>query len=229
MKINVSVRIRTILAAGLFSFVCAPAFAQDTSSGEYKPPVGEQPTYGKRYTPGGSDASYVIEINAAQLMNKGVGLEFETRSSETMNFGVDLLFTDKSVSEEGGASGSSKSTLLAPKIRLYPMQTLSGVFVGGKVFLGQVVSSVTVNGKSSEKSFTVMAPAFHVGYRFLSTFGLTWALYGGAGVNFPRPLFETKHLSDQSQSNAAQAIISKVNEINRDVRVDLGLAIGVAL
>ena len=215
--------------ANVLVLMSSSAFAQESSSGEYKPPTGEQPTYGKRYTPGASEASYVIEINAAQLINKGVGLEFESKGSESMNFGADLLFTDKSVSLDGGATGSSQSLLIAPKIRLYPMQALSGVFLGGKVYLGQVNSSITVAGKSSDKSFNIIAPTVHVGYRFLSTFGFTWSLYGGAGVNFPRPKFENKHLSDQSQTTAAAEIISKVNEINRDVRVDLGFTLGVAL
>jgi len=204
------------------------AWAQ-SSSGEYKPPVGEQPTYGKRYMAGQDDVSYVLELNAAQLLNKGVGLELEMRSSETMNLGLDLLFTNNKVSVDSGASGESRSIMLAPKMRLYPMQTLSGVFLGGKLHLGQVTSSVTVGGKESEKSFTVVAPTVHIGYRFLATFGFTWSLYGGAGVNLPRPKFETKNLSDQSQAAAATEIIDKVNEINRDVRLDLGLTVGVAL
>ncbi|MEN9528873.1 MAG: hypothetical protein RI932_746 [Pseudomonadota bacterium] len=206
----------------------SPAWAQ-TPAGEYQPPKGEQPTYGKRYTAGQDDVSYVLELNAAQLLNKGIGLEFEMRSSETMNLGLDVLFTNQEVSVDSGASGETRSMLFAPKLRLYPMQTLSGVFLGGKVHLGQVTSSVTVGGKESEKSFTVIAPTVHIGYRFLATFGFTWSLYGGAGVNFPRPKFETKHLSEQTQASAATEVIDKINEINRDVRLDLGVTVGVAL
>jgi hypothetical protein len=209
-------------------FPYTAAMAQ-SSSGEYQPPTGEQPTYGKRYTAGQDDASYVLELNAAQLLNKGIGLELEMRNSETMNLGLDILYTSQKVSVDSGASGESRSIMLAPKLRLYPMQTLSGVFLGGKVHLGQVTSSVTVGGKESEKSFTVIAPTVHIGYRFLATFGFTWSLYGGAGVNFPRAKFENKHLSQQTQAAAATEIIDKVNEINRDVRLDLGLTVGVAL
>jgi hypothetical protein len=216
-------------AAVLGLVTLSAAYGQETKSGEYAPPIGEQPVYGKRYTPGASEAGIVMELNIAQLLNKGVGLEFEKKGSGSMNFGADLSFTDKSVSTEGGASGQSRSVFIAPKIRLYPMEALQGVFFGGKLHIGQVTTNVTISGKSSEKNFNVMAPTVHIGYRFLSTFGFTWSLYGGAGINFPRPKFETKDLADQNQAAASNEIISKVNDLNKDVRLDLGLTAGIAL
>jgi len=212
---------------GLIGF--SAAYAQETKNGEYLPPTGEQPVYGKRYTPGASDAGIVLELNIAQLLNKGVGLEFEKKGNGLMNFGADLVFTDKSVSTDAGASGQCRTVFIAPKIRLYPMEALQGVFLGGKLHIGQVTTNVSISGKTSEESFSVMSPTVHIGYRFLSTFGFTWSLYGGAGINFPRPKFETKHLVDQSQAAAAEEIISKVNDLNRDVRLDLGLSAGIAL
>lgn len=205
------------------------ALCQESKPGEYVPPAGEQPVYGKRYTAGASDAGLVLELNIAQLMNKGVAIEFEKKGEGSMNFGADLLFTEKSVSVESGSTGHTQSIFLAPKVRLYPMEALQGVFLGGKLHIGQVTSRVTISGKSSEKTFLVMAPTVHLGYRFLSTFGFTWSIYGGAGINFPRPQFEAKHLSDQSQAASADEIISKVNDVNKDVRVDLGLSAGIAL
>lgn len=198
---------------------------------EYQPPMGEQPTYGKRYTPGASEANYVIEVNAAQLLNQGFALEFETRGAQTMNFGADLLFSEKTVKDNVGASGATQSILVAPKIRLYPMQALSGVFLGGKVFLGQVKVTVDVAGTESEKAFTLISPAVHVGYRMLSTFGFTWSLYGGAGVNFPQARFETKHLknAELTTKSGVAEVISDLNAINRVVRYDIGVTLGVAL
>ncbi|MEN9810359.1 MAG: hypothetical protein RLZZ488_1926 [Pseudomonadota bacterium] len=198
---------------------------------EYQPPMGEQPTYGKRYTPGASESNHVIEVNAAQLINKGFGLEFETRGSEAMNFGADLLFSEKTVKDNAGASGSTQSMLVAPKIRLYPMQALSGVFLGGKVYLGQVKVTVDVAGTESEKAFTLISPAVHVGYRMLTTFGFTWSLYGGAGVNFPQAKFENKHLKspELSGKSGVAEVISDLNTINQVVRYDIGVTLGVAL
>jgi hypothetical protein len=206
------------------------AFAQQNSPGEYSPPMGEQPTYGKRYTPGASDTQHVFEINAAQLVNKGFELGFETRGSESMNFGVDLLFSEKSVKEEPNVTGNTQSMFIAPKVRLYPTQALQGVFLGGKLFLGQIKASVGVGGVESENTFTVFAPAVHVGYRFLSTFGFTWSLYGGAGVNFPQPKFEEKYLkADAKGKPGVSGAIDQLNEINTAVRYDFGLTLGVAL
>jgi len=224
VKSSMSVAV-TLLGGGVVS----SALAQEGSGGEYKQPLGEQPVYGKRYTPGISDTRYVIEINAAQLANKGFELELESRGSDSMNFGADFLFTDKSVSGDSSSSASTQSLMIAPKLRLYPMQALNGVFLGGKIYLGQVKTTVTVNGKESEKSFSLFAPTVHVGYRFLSTFGFTWSLYGGAGVNFPRPKFESKYLATGVDQNAASDIITKVNDANTDVRFDIGLTLGVAL
>ena len=121
------------LSAGIICItsIAGTAFAQQGSSGEYTPPAGEQPAYGKRYTPGSSEAQHVLEINAAQLANKGFELGFETRGSESMNFGADLIFSEKSVKEDPNVSGNTQSMLIAPKIRLYPMQALQGVFLGG--------------------------------------------------------------------------------------------------
>lgn len=213
------------------SAVPETAFAQESSSGDYKPPAGEQPTYGKRYTPGANEVQHVLEINAAQLVNKGFELGFETRGSDSMNFGADVLFAEKSVKEEPNVTGNSQSMFIAPKIRLYPTQALQGVFLGGKLFLGQVKASVTVGGVESENTFTVFAPAVHVGYRFLSTFGFTWSLFGGAGVNFPQPKFvEDKHMKAESKGKpGVSGAIDQLNEINRSVRFDIGLTGGVAL
>jgi len=47
---------------GLIGF--SAAYAQETKNGEYLPPTGEQPVYGKRYTPGASDAGIVLELNS---------------------------------------------------------------------------------------------------------------------------------------------------------------------
>jgi hypothetical protein len=221
---------KTLLIGCLLPVAVVSSFAKAQSSSEYTPPMGEQPTYGKRYTPGQSETNYVIEINAAQLANKGFGLEFESRGSESMNFGADLLYSEKSVKEDSGVTGSTKSMLIAPKIRLYPQQNLSGVFLGGKLYLGQVVASISAANTESEKTFTIMAPSVHVGYRFLSTFGFTWSVYGGAGVNFPQPKFEEKYLVSEAKGKAGvSAAIDQLNDINKSVRFDLGVTLGVAL
>lgn len=211
-------------AGSIALFVSQPALAS-----EYVPPTGEQPVYGQRYTPGLSDAKTVFELNAARLINKEIGLEFEMRNSESMNLGADIVYTTKSDTSANGSKGETQGIFLAPKLRLYPMQSLSGIFVGGKLFLGQVTTTITVDNKKSEKASIVAAPAVHVGYRFLTQFGFTWSAYAGAGLNIPKPKFETSDLSDQSQATAAAEIISKMNDLNKDVRVDVGVTVGIAL
>lgn len=219
------------ISAAFFSVgLSSLCFAQETTSGDYRPPVGEQPTYGKRYTPGASDTNNVFEINALLLANKGFGLEYEMRGSESMNFGVDLQFVEKSVKDESGATGSSQSLMIAPKLRLYPMQALNGVFMGGKVFLGQVKAAVSSGGSESEHTFNLLAPTVHVGYRFLSTFGFTWSIYAGAGVNFPQAKFEEKYLSNELKGKAGvSGVINQLNDVNKSVRYDIGLNLGVAI
>lgn len=224
-----SQRLKNVMIASalIVGSVSAKGFAQNS---EYQPPMGEQPVYGKRYTPGASETTTVFEINAAQLINKGIGLEFETRGSEAMNFGADILFSEKTVSEESGASASSQNMFIAPKLRLYPMQALSGVFLGGKLYLGQVKTAVNVAGTESEKTFTVMAPAVHIGYRMLATFGFTWSAYVGAGVNFPQPKFEEKYLTaDAKGKPGVSGAIDKLNDLNKAVRFDLGITLGVGI
>lgn len=219
-----------LCAAFACTFVSAHSFAQQSTRSDYQPPMGEQPTYGKRYTPGASDLSYVIEVNAAQLANKGIGLEFETRGSDAMNFGVDLVFSEKSFTSDPDIKGSSQNIFIAPKIRLYPMQVLNGVFLGGKLYLGQVKASLQAAGTESDHTFQLMAPTVHVGYRFLSTFGFTWSLYGGAGANFPQAKFEEKYLKDAAKGKpGVSSAIDELNDLNKVVRYDLGLTLGVAL
>lgn len=202
---------------------------QAAHASEYVPPSGEQPVYGQRYTPGLSDAKTVIEMNAARLINKEIGLEFEMRSSENMNLGADIVYTTQSDTSDNGSKGETQGIFLAPKLRLYPMQALSGIFVGGKLYLGQVTTTITVDGKKSEKASILAAPAVHIGYRFLTQFGFTWSAYAGAGLNIPKPKFETADLKDQSQATAAADIISKMNDLNKDVRADVGVTLGIAL
>ncbi|MFZ9519343.1 MAG: hypothetical protein ACO3A4_02600 [Silvanigrellaceae bacterium] len=221
---------RALLLSSAVSFAAYSSVGMAQSSSDYTPPMGEQPTYGKRYTPGQSETNYVIEINAAQLANKGFGLEFESRGSESMNFGADILYSEKSVNEDSGVTGTAKSMFVAPKIRLYPQQNLSGVFLGGKLYLGQITSTISTSNTDSEKTFTVMAPSVHVGYRFLSTFGFTWSVYGGAGVNFPQPKFEEKFLVAEAKGKpGVSAAIDSLNALNKSVRFDLGVTLGVAL
>lgn len=219
-----------VVLSSFFAASSSLAVAQNSGSVDYRPPQGEQPVYGKRYTPGTSETKTAIELNAAQLVNRGFGLEFETRGSEAVNFGADVFYSDRTVSGESGTSGKTNSILVAPKVRLYPSQSLSGVFLGGKLYLGQVTASVSDGANESEHSFTLVSPTIHVGYRFLTTFGFTWSLYGGAGINFPEAKFEEKYLRSETKGKAGiKGVIDDLNQINRFVRFDLGLTLGVAL
>ena len=82
---------------------------------DYVPPTGEQPVYGQRYTPGLSDVKTVFELNAARLINKEIGFEFEMRSSESINFGADVVYTSKS-EESGSSKGETQGSLRCSQV-----------------------------------------------------------------------------------------------------------------
>lgn len=204
-----------------------PAGGQNTQSGEYTPPQGEQPEYGKTFRPNTPVKDYILELNPLLVINRGVAVEFEARSGSLFSFGADLFYRDAEVYSEGGVKGRVQFIGAAPKVRVYPLATLGGVFFGAKVMLGQ--NTLSVSGSDDVNVFTV-SPTAHVGYRFVTFSGFTLAGYIGGGVNLPAPEFEKEDLVVASQNDArANQARDKVNKATGLFRPDFGLTLGIAL
>lgn len=224
--------------AGLAAFMTlpgVPAYGQDASpsSGTYQVPMGEQPEYGKKYYPSrkaGPEADTVLEINPLLLIQRGIGFEFEHRLGESFSLGADFIYRDAEIYDENSAKGRNRFLGVAPKFRLYPIQTLAGVFFGAKVTVGQDSSEVKAGGVKSTKDTFIVAPSAHVGYRFVSFNGFTVAGYVGAGVNIPTPEFEQEDLDARVRNSAiANEAREEINDKNGFFRPDFGLTVGVAL
>ncbi|MCA2960255.1 MAG: hypothetical protein IOD12_08380 [Silvanigrellales bacterium] len=204
-----------------------PAGGQNTQSGEYAPPQGEQPEYGKTFRPNTPLKNYILELNPLLVINRGIAVEFEARSGDTLSFGGDLVYRDAEVYRDGGVKGRVQFLGAAPKVRVYPLATLGGVFFGAKVMLGQ--NTLSISGSEDVTVFTV-SPTAHVGYRVTTFSGFTLAAYIGGGVNLPAPEFKKEDLSLASQNEAkANAARDKVNKATGLFRPDFGLTLGIAL
>lgn len=226
------------LAASAFSFVPS-AFAQNeyvppggqntqsTPSGEYVPPQGEQPEYGKKYRPTTPEKDLILEINPLLVINRGIAVEFERRSGDTLSFGLDLIYRDAKVFDERGVEGSVQYLGAAPKVRVYPLATLGGVFFGAKIMLGQ--NTLAISDNDDIGIFTV-SPTAHVGYRFTTFSGFTLAGYLGGGVNIPAPEYEKEDLDvAYRESDAHNDARSRVNRATGLFKPDIGLTLGIAL
>ena len=217
-----------IAAASCF-FIASnqPVFAQDSEQKKepapYSQPLGEQPTYGKKYHPTEISSNRFFDVNPLLLIRRGIGLEFENRLGDQSTWGADFQLLTGST-EQGAYTGSYTFVGLAPKFRFYPMDSLSGPFVGAKLILGQSSGKISGNGKSTEKNTFQAIPAAHVGYRFVKIEGLTVTGYLGGG--FALNKFEVA--DDSTQSEDWRGARKDVNKWGASFRPDMGLTIGVA-
>ena len=229
-----------MLAVIGMSGISSAARAQSTSGQEgqsgspsnYQVPTGEQPTYGKKYYPGQNVNDIFLEVNPLLLIQRGIGVEFEKRGGDTWSFGADVLYRDAEVFYENDVKGRTQFLALAPKVRIYPVNTLAGVFFGAKIILGQQTNTVAGGGITSEKSAFIVTPAAHVGYRFVAFSGFTIAGYIGGGLNIPKPDFKKEDLKTYptaASSNSAYKAREKINDQSGLFRPDFGLTLGIAL
>lgn len=214
------------------SGAAAPRAEENKSEGNapYEPRMGEQPVYGKKYYPGTPVSGLFLEVNPLLLINRGLSVEFEKRGGDTWTFGADVQYRNANVYDTAGVRGKIQYLAIAPKVRIYPMETMAGVFFGLKVLIGQVAGEVSDVRFKTEHFDYAVSPVAHVGYRFVSSGGFTFAAYLGGGFNIPKPEFEQSQLDpavrDDARWNAAR---DKVNESNGLFRPDFGLTLGVAL
>ncbi len=194
-------------------------------SGQYEPPVGEQPTYGKKFRPTEPHADFYLEVNPLLLVRRGLGLEFEKKVGEKFSLGVDLQYTGLVNSKKDGVTAESYYVGVAPKFRLYPWETMTGFFFGAKLFLGAVNSKLDNGTQDKSDQKIQVTPAVHVGYRFMNFRGFTMAGYIGAGLNVPRAEFP----KSDSETAAWTKAREDINDANQLVKPDFGLTLGIGI
>lgn len=210
--------------------VSASAFGQnnegDAKDGEYQPRVGEPIEYGKKYYPTEPRSEMFLEVNPFLLINRGLGFEFETRLSDRLSFGSDFIYRKNSgvYDNRNGTTASTQYLGFAPKLRIYPIEPMSGVFFGFKLYVGQVLSEVTVSNNSTSDSEFQVAPAVHAGYRLTTFGGFTVAGYLGGGINIPRAKFD-KTLTGPD----VEAARDRLDSENEVFRPDFGVTFGIAM
>lgn len=216
----------TIGAVLLMGLSSAPAFAQDA---EYQVPKGEQPEYGKDYARDERDIKKAfVEINLLRFAREGAEIHAEMRVQDHLSLGADLVYAQFD-EENGGVKLKANHWAVAPSVRYYAQNTLTGAFAGGKLEVGQVSWTVKSGGRElGDESSTAMAAMAHVGYRFLFGDTITSALYAGAGAYVVKPDFEDGVPQGFASNVAWQSVLDDTEERFNGMRFDFGLTIGVA-
>lgn len=226
--------LKLFFAAGMF-LLAGNAFAQETDGppekeknydGSYEPKTGEPIVYGKKYYPTEVKSDLFLEVNPVLLINRGLGFEFEMRGGEHTSFGADIQYRNAELYDSAGYRGRSQYFAFAPKMRIYPIETMSGVFFGFKLLIGQVSSEIETPQRPYSFATFQVAPAVHAGYRITSFGGFSLALYVGGGINLPKS--EIKQ-DDVPSDGGAQEARKKVNAEQGTFRPDFGFTIGIAL
>jgi hypothetical protein len=221
-------------AVGMTSVSFAQEYSPETPSpSTYQPPTGEQPVFGKKYYPGAPKADLIFEINPAILIYRGLGFDFEKKwEDKPFTLGGSLEYRKAKLLDESGYSVTSETLSLAPKIRLYPVETLGSMFVGFKLKLGQVNATFEGAGESTSKSFTLLAPVVHVGYRFLGNKGFTLALYAGGGLSLSKLEVKEGDLNKTSREKNPELASKSRKKFNDSQGVfvpDIGISLGVGI
>ncbi len=226
-------------ALGCF-LVVSSAYAEsvlpkDGSAGnpEFVPHTGEQPVYGKKFFDGREQHSTYLELNPLLLIDRGVGVEFEHRVSGNVSLGLNLEYSQYA-SDQYGFSGDNQSFFVVPKIRFYPMELLSGVFLGADLRLGTVWSKITADAvlfpdSQPNKASFYASPAVHVGYRIVTFSNFTAAAYVGGGYTLTTARFTDSELGDMLGSPDARAVRDRLGDASTRFRLDYGFTLGAAI
>jgi hypothetical protein len=223
--------LRLLPAASLLIKVLCVSAAQAWADSKiiYTPPEGEALDYEKKFYPTEVSTDWVVELNPLQLVNRSIVAESEHRIAENFTLGLDLLYSEMTVSESKGVKASAVSYGILPKVRMYPLPVLTGVYFGLKLFLGSFTA--TIDGAGEKKSFdqVVVAPSAHVGYRITSFSGITFSLYVGGGAHFPQLDLETADFPEAVRNDARwKDSAARLNQALGAFRPDFGLTFGAA-
>ena len=210
--------------------VSSVAKAQGENDTGYQQPLGEQPDFEKKYRPTVPNHDLVLELNPLLLINRSIAVEIEKRMGDAVTLGGDLVYRDALVFDEKDIKGRVQFLGVAPKVRFYPFQPLSGFFFGAKLTLGQTNLSLKSKDVTTEKGILTISPTAHVGYRFATHAGFTMAAYVGGGINVPKPELEKKDLKEENrESDSWNDGRDSVNNATGLFRPDIGLTLGIAL
>lgn len=195
----------------------------------YTPAEGEPLDYEKKFYPTEVSTTWILELNPLQLINRSIVVESERRVAQNYTLGLDVLYSEMTVSEEKGTKASAVSYGVLPKVRMYPLPVLTGVYFGLKVFIGSFTAAIEGAGEQKEFDQVVVAPTAHVGYRITSFSGITFSLYIGGGANLPSldvqsGDFPVSVRNDPGWKDAA----SRLNQTLSAFRPDFGLTLGAA-
>jgi hypothetical protein len=224
--------------------IFAQTHTESSGSGSqtYEPPTGEQPTYGKKFRPTEIDKNFVLELNPLMLIRKSLSFETEFKTGELVSLGADLIYENNEVFKINTSSNingnQTNNTVIgninyfgvSPKIRLYPMTPLNGVFFGAKLGMGQLTQKISDSNISKERSKFIVSPSVHAGYRFSTFNGFTMAFYLGGGLNAPNPKLEDSDIDASVRTNTDwRSAKDKVNSNFAVFKPDFGLTLGIAL
>lgn len=195
----------------------------------YTSAEGEPLDYDKKFFPTEVSTTWIIELNPLQLINRSVVVESERRISENYTLGLDVLYSEMVVSEEKETKASAVSYGLLPKVRMYPLASLTGVYFGLKVFIGSFSAAIEGAGEQKEFDHVFVAPTAHVGYRISSFSGVSFSLYVGGGAHLPSLDLQSGDFPDSVRSDPGwKDAASRLNQILSAFRPDFGLTIGAA-
>ncbi len=222
---------QSIICAALSLCLWGTAFAE-SSPGQYVPKTGEALDYNKKFYPEEESRDWFVELNPLLLLTRTLVVESERRISDGYTLGLDLRYRNASVYSSNGVKGTLTYFGVAPKFRLYPLPTLSGVFFGFKVLLGSAQAEISGTETKSWDQF-IVAPVAHVGYRITSRMGVTLALYLGGGVNIPRLDVNESEFPAAVKGSLAEAenwrdAASSLKQAESRFKPDFGLSLGVA-
>lgn len=231
-------KIKLVSVFGLLGCLTVSAMAQIPTDGkakdsspapEYKPHEGEQPVFGKKFRPEVVSRDLVLEINPMVLLVQGISAEFEKRGGDKWSWGVDMQYRNSTIYDNDNVKARFDLIGVGPKVRIYPYESLNGVFVGGKLSFS-VLSSVISAKAESDKTQFLVAPSVHAGYRFVADNGFTFAAYLGGGINLIRPEFKAGSIRSEDNNNlSVEAARKKLNESVGLFQPDFGLTLGIAL
>lgn len=216
-------------AAGLF---WQAAFAESSPPSQYVPKTGEGLDYNKKFYPEEESSDWFVELNPLLLLTRTLVLESERRVADGYTLGLDVRYRDANVYNTNGVKGTLTYFGVAPKLRLYPLPTLSGVFFGFKVLLGSATAEISGVESKTWNQF-IVAPVAHVGYRITSRKRVTLALYLGGGVNVPKLEIKESEFPPAIAGSAGQSenwrdAANSLKQAESRFKPDFGLSLGVA-
>lgn len=229
-------RLLKVMTAGVILGISAnQAWAEDQAGGGgYVPRMGEPIDESKTFYPTEISRDWFLELNPLPLFDRTLVVEAERRLSSSFTLGLDVRYRSAEVYDSEGTSGTFSYLGIAPKVRFYPLPSLSGVFFGFKILAGSAEAEISSGPDSKSWSQWTVAPIAHVGYRINFLSGVTLALYLGGGVNIPALDVDDSEFpnavqtGDDARRRRWRSAADKLNQQEGRFKPDIGLTIGAS-